>query len=93
LDVDSFPGDIFIPPNENRDMSVDTSRSLSDARKRCIDQFESQYLRDQLAAHAGSIGGTAKAAGITTRQLHKLMQKHSLHKEDFKTGILNSDFT
>ena len=93
LDVDSFPGDIFAAPNVNRDIPIDTSGSLSDARKRCIDQFENKYLRDQLTAHAGSINSTAKAAGITTRQLHKLMQKYGLRKEKFKTGTLNSDFS
>ncbi len=91
LTADSFPGDIFILSPEHRDLPIDTSATLSEARRQYIDQFERNYLQDQLTLYAGSINYTAKATGITTRQLHKLMKKYGLHKEEFKRRTQNSD--
>jgi len=51
-----------------------------------VDEAERIYLKQQLAAHDGRIDATAQAAGITPRQLHKLMTKHGLRKEDFRPG-------
>ncbi|MBN2569108.1 MAG: sigma-54-dependent Fis family transcriptional regulator [Deltaproteobacteria bacterium] len=84
LAVGSFPGDIFTSLHEHRELAIDVSATLSESRRQYIDQFEFNYLQDQLKLHAGSISGAAKAAGITTRQLHKLMKKYDLHKERFK---------
>jgi len=56
------------------------------ARQRAVDEAERVYLKRQLAAHEGRIDATAHAAGITPRQLHKLMTKHGLRKEDFRRG-------
>ena len=36
------------------------------------------------AHYAGRIADTARAAGLSPRQLHKLMRRHGLHKEDFR---------
>jgi hypothetical protein len=35
----------------------------------------------------GHIGHTAKKSGITVRQLNNLMNKHQIHKEEFKERI------
>jgi DNA-binding NtrC family response regulator len=37
-----------------------------------------------LARHKGKIGESAEAAGISTRQLNKLMNKYGIKKEEFK---------
>jgi DNA-binding NtrC family response regulator len=85
LTDDSFPGDIFPSSEDGSDEApIDISATLPAARRQCVDRFERNYLRNQLTVYAGAIKDTAKAAGITTRQLHKLMKKYGLHKEEFK---------
>ena len=61
------------------------SFSLAEVRHRAIEQSERFYLRELLTANRGRIKETAEAAGISTRQLHKLMKKYSITKEEFKT--------
>ena len=77
----SFPRELFesegaadlIPP-------VDLSPSLAAVKDRAVEA----YLRQILALNRGSIRNTAERAGITTRQLHKLMKKYDLRKEIYK---------
>jgi len=91
LTADSFPGDIFMSSPDHRERPIDTSTTIAEARRRCIEQFEKNYLMDQLTSCAGSITNTARASGITTRQLHKLMKRYDLHKETFKRRTKRSD--
>ena len=56
---------------------------LAMARNQAIDDFERHYLKELLIANHGRINRSAEVAGISARQLHKLMQKHHLHKETF----------
>ena len=63
---------------------VDTSQRLAAVRQRAADNIERLYLTELLTEHRGRIKTSAQAAGITTRQLHKLMTKHGLKKESFK---------
>jgi DNA-binding NtrC family response regulator len=80
----SFPSELFaseVPPGR---LSVDTALTLSEARRRSIEDLERLYLKELLACHKGRIKTTAQAAGITSRQLHKLMTKYGLRKEDFR---------
>ncbi len=65
---------------------IDTTLPLGEVRRRAADEMERRYLRQMLAEQAGSIKSSAKSAGITERQLHKLMQKHRLRKEEFRGG-------
>ena len=69
-------GEVHIPPL--------ASLSLAEVRRASINVVERQYLRELLAAKKGRINETARAAGITPRQLHKLMTKYGLRKEDFR---------
>jgi DNA-binding NtrC family response regulator len=50
-----------------------------------IDQLEVAYLKKKLEENKGRIESTANAAGISTRQLHKLMKKHGIRKEEYKS--------
>jgi DNA-binding NtrC family response regulator len=43
-----------------------------------------------MSKHLGRINRAAEAAGITTRQLHKLLTKYSIRKEDFKPALSSS---
>ena len=82
---ESFPEDITggmrpLPGHP----AVDVSLSLAQNRKRNLESTERFYLIKLLEKHKGRINSAAEAAGITTRQLHKLMTKYNLRKEAFK---------
>jgi DNA-binding NtrC family response regulator len=84
LTPESFPNElfkseanpVFIPSSENL--------TLSRARQRGIEDIERNYLKNVLSRHKGKIAESAEVAGISTRQLNKLMNKYGIRKEDFK---------
>jgi len=84
LSPESFPSDLFGGGNATSQLPLDTSLTLTEARRRSIESFERQYLGQLLNMHEGRIGETAEAAGISARQLHKLMAKYKIRKEQFK---------
>ena len=85
LTPDSFPGELFGQDQAVAPMAApDLDRTLAAFRDHARDQAERVYLEEQLAANKGRIKDTAQRAGITTRQLHKLMTRHGLKKEDYK---------
>jgi DNA-binding NtrC family response regulator len=57
---------------------------LSEARRKGVADIERSYLTEVLSANNGKIKNSALAAGISTRQLNKLMKKHGLNKNVFK---------
>jgi DNA-binding NtrC family response regulator len=65
-------------------LTIDTRGTLAQIRQRAIEESEERYLRDKLAQCNGRIDRTALEAGITPRQLHKLMTKYRLRKESFR---------
>jgi len=67
-------------------VAVDAELTLSEVRKQSLKQIEKNYIKEQLVQHKGKIKDSAKAAGITTRQLHKLMKRYAIRKEDFKSS-------
>jgi DNA-binding NtrC family response regulator len=84
LTPESFPSELFDSNAPVTNVPVDASLTLADARRKGIRDIERNYLKEQLAQHNGKIKNSAKAAGITTRQLHKLMKKYGIRKEEFK---------
>ncbi len=84
LTSSSFPEELFGSKRTIARLTPDLSEPLCEARTRAASIAELEYLKTQLEAHRGQISVTAKAAGITPRQLNKLMTKHQLRKEDFK---------
>ncbi|MBU1344689.1 MAG: sigma 54-interacting transcriptional regulator, partial [Proteobacteria bacterium] len=82
----SFPIDLFSQKAEATAGNINPDLTLSQIRKQEIRRVEHTYLDLLLKQHKGKINASAKAAGLTTRQLHKLMAKHLLHKEDYKIG-------
>ena len=84
LNPQNFPTDLVIaseilsnPPNKE-------DLPLSIARKIAMLEFEKSYLKDLLKGCKGKINLSAKKAGITTRQLHRLMARHGFKKNNFK---------
>jgi len=84
LGPDSFPGELFLPDISNPELSPGSLPPLSDARRQNIEAAERNYLKKLLAIHKGRIQKSADAAGVSTRQLHKLLTRYGIRKEDFK---------
>ncbi len=84
LTPNSFPDELFDSKGEMPPLPLDTSLSLEKVRRKAIEDIERNYLREILAKHRGKIRAASENAGITTRQLHKLMTKYGLRKEEFK---------
>jgi DNA-binding NtrC family response regulator len=83
LTAESFPAQLF-RAGESVGVPVDTSVSLAECRDQASAAAEREYLKRVLREHGGRIARTAEAAGIGARQLHKLMKRHGLRKEDFR---------
>jgi DNA-binding NtrC family response regulator len=86
LRPESFPSELFESPGFSSSVTVDSSLTLAEARREGLETIEKNYIRELLLRNKGKIKDTAKGAGITTRQLHKLMRKHNIRKEDFKSA-------
>jgi DNA-binding NtrC family response regulator len=80
----SFPNELFENDNQAKTFPVDDSLPLAEARRHAINNFEQRYLKALMARNNGKMNKSAEEAGITTRQLHKLMVKYRLRKEVFK---------
>jgi DNA-binding NtrC family response regulator len=59
--------------------------TLSEARQCGIEEIERNYLKEVLTRNKGRISDSAAEAGMSTRQLNKLMNKYGLKKEKFKS--------
>lgn len=84
LTSNSFPMELFIDQSVKPEPVIDTSKPLHLVRRQGIERLERQYLQELLKKQNGKIAATAQAAGISVRQLHKLMTRYDLHKNDFK---------
>ena len=84
LTPESFPAELFEKEASSAVLSMDTDVSLSEARRKAVLGFERLYLKELMSRNKGKINQSAQEAGISTRQLHKLMLKYGLRKEDFK---------
>jgi DNA-binding NtrC family response regulator len=86
LTPESLPSEFFEEENLTAAVQIDTSHTLAQVRAEGVDEIERRYLKDLLTRHKGRINLSAEEAGITTRQLHKLMKKYGYHKESFKSA-------
>jgi DNA-binding NtrC family response regulator len=85
LTPESFPAEIFAGQQPLAPLVRATrGMTLADVRRRCVEEVEAAYLEQVLRQHKGRIDKTAAQAGISTRQLHKLMARHGLDKRTFK---------
>lgn len=82
---ESFPAELFVTEDILTRVQMDTLLPLAEVRRRGVEEIERCYLKEVLDKYCGKIKTSAEAAGITTRQLHKLMKKYGLKKEEFKT--------
>ena len=84
LTPESFPGELFESEALLTSIPVDADLTLVEVRRKGVEEIERNYLKEQLTQNRGKIQSTARAAGVTTRQLHKLMKKYGIRKEEFK---------
>jgi transcriptional regulator with GAF, ATPase, and Fis domain len=90
LTPESFPVELFESESVSANPPVDSSLTLAEVRRKGIEDIERNYLKELLARNRGRVKESAEAAGITTRQLHKLMAKYGIRKEEFRTSPTHS---
>ncbi len=87
---ESFPAELFESDLALTTLPVNSSLILAEVRRKGIEDIERNYLKEVLARNKGKVKESAEAAGITTRQLHKLMAKYAIRKEEFRTTPVHS---
>jgi len=85
LTPESFPSELFERMKPVTEIAIDTSKTLAAVRSKAIAETERRYLKQLLVRNKGKINTSAAEAGISTRQLNKLMHKYQLEKSAFKT--------
>jgi DNA-binding NtrC family response regulator len=86
LTPESFPSELFGDDAPLPSIPAKASTALAEARRIAVEDFERQYLKDLLSRHKGRMNQSAEEAGISTRQLHKLLMKYGIKRESFKTS-------
>ena len=81
---ESFPAELFNSEDALSRVQMDTMLPLAEVRRRGVEELERRYLKEVLDECVGKVNASAEVAGISTRQLHKLMKKYGLQKEEFK---------
>lgn len=84
LTPESFPQDLFSAGAPAACLPLNTSLTLAQFREVAKENAERQYLKELLADNQGRINNSAQQAGISTRQLHKLLTKYGIRKEEYK---------
>jgi DNA-binding NtrC family response regulator len=84
LTPESFPAELFGDEMPAAVFPMESYLSLNKARQKAVEDFERQYLKELLFRNKGKIKNSAEEADITTRQLHKLMSRYGIRKEDYK---------
>lgn len=85
LSAESFPQELFSDCSGQGLLLPNTPMTLYEYREAAKEVAERQYLEELLTRHKGRINHSAEQAGISTRQLHKLLTKYGIQKESYKT--------
>lgn len=81
----SFPTELFAGvPSASSTLTGRTGLTLAEARALAVAEAEKSYLQELLGRTGGRINRTAESAGVTVRQISKLMRKHHIRKEMFR---------
>ena len=81
---ESFPAELFADDFPVASVGFDPAANLATARQYAVTEFERQYLKELLSRNKGKINKSAEEAGVSTRQLYKLMTKYGVRKENFR---------
>lgn len=64
---------------------TDFSASFPDAKRTVVDGFEREYVAAVLQRHGGNVSRSAQQAGIDRSSFQRLMRKHGVHSDDFRS--------
>jgi len=81
---EDFPAEIIESDGPCASLPVDATETLSEFRRRAIEVAEKSYLKELLVKHQGKLGKASIDAGVSPRQLHKLLSKYAIQKGAFK---------
>jgi len=84
LTADGFPVELFKSGTPSSLMTVDAGLPLAEGRRQALEDFERQYLKELFTRFKGKVNRAAEGAGVSTRQLNKLMAKYGVQKESYK---------
>ena len=84
LNPQSFPVELFKAGSFEVSVVGTAFSKLAEARQWTVEAFEKKYLNDLLSRNKGKMNQSATEAGISARQLYKLMTKHGIRKEEFR---------
>jgi DNA-binding NtrC family response regulator len=80
LHVEDLPRPLQDPMPKNRRAQAQPAQlTLDEAREKWLAPLEKQYLTDLLAKHSGNVKAAARAAGINTVTLYRLLKRRGLH--------------
>jgi DNA-binding NtrC family response regulator len=80
----SFPAELFAQTTDQPGAAPLFERPIEAARRQINAEFERHYLQNLLARNAGKIAPAAQQAGVTPRQLHRLLTRHAIDKTTYK---------
>lgn len=84
LTPESFPTGLFEFGNAHAVLPVRDHLPLAEARRHAVEDFERQYFKALFTRSKGRVNRAAKDAGISSRQLNKLMLKYGIQKDAYK---------
>lgn len=84
LTPESFPAELFYLEPGTMTLKADSNKTLAEVRRNAIEDIERNYIKELLSRNKGKINISASEAGISTRQLSKLMNRYDIRKEEFK---------
>jgi DNA-binding NtrC family response regulator len=58
--------------------TVDVATPYHEAKERCIERFEREYVTELLARHDQNVSRAAEAARVPRQTLHRIMSRHAL---------------
>ena len=79
LRVEDLPRPLQDPRPRSERARTHPQQTLEEAREKWLDPLERQYLTDLLAKHGGNVKKAARAAGINTVTLYRLLKRRGLH--------------
>jgi DNA-binding NtrC family response regulator len=85
LSPKSFPAELFKNMNTSLvQVPLTISDPIGEVRKKAVENIEKQYLTELLSFYKGRMKLSSEKAGITSRQLLKLLTKYGIEKNSFK---------
>ena len=84
LTAENFPQEILVNFGHTAEVLLDAKLPLAEVRRQSLEQVERQYLKELLTIQQGRVNKAAEMAGVSPRQLHKLLTKYGIRKEAFK---------